>query len=345
MSNPLVRTLDAAKLYENAIVSIQLGIEDFKLSQTAVDEGGNPNRALSSVRNLYAGLLLLFKYKIATCVDSDELAYELIHNPPRDVLPHPDGNGGVVWKPEGRFQKTTIDVPKIEERFKSFEINVNWDAVKKIQECRNHLEHLHPNNTLGEVAGFVADLFPVLTDFITDELQEVPQTVLGSAWETMLQHTQFFMAQLESSIDSWTYAGIPDGMQEFLPECNCPQCGSKLLTASNDNIDAGDTVADDEDKFAFKCIACGEVGLFAPLLLDALEREFFYWPPDGDEPTHENCFDCNHDTYIISEQRCRWCESKLDYTECEICGDSLNQDDQDNYGLCSYHAYQASKYD
>lgn len=336
MSNASVKGLDVEKLYENAIISIQLGIEDFNLSQIPSEDGGNPNRALSSVRNLYAGLLLLFKFKITTCVDSDKLAYELIYNPPRDILPHPDGNGGVIWRPDDKFQKTTIDLPKIEERFKSFAINVNWDAVNKIRECRNHLEHLHPKNTLGEVAGFVADLFPVLTDFITNELQEVPKTVLGPAWEIMLQHTQFFIKQYNSCIDSWAYAGVPKGMQEFLLECSCPECGSKLLAASAENIDAGETVSDNDEKFKFKCIACGEVDLITPLLLAAFESEFFYWSPDGDEPTYEQCFSCGHDTFVISEQSCRWCEFELDYKFCKVCDNFLNQDDQDNGGYCGY---------
>ena len=51
MSNPGMKKLDAAKLYDNAVVSIQLGIEDFKLSQLDEHDGGNPLRALSSVRN------------------------------------------------------------------------------------------------------------------------------------------------------------------------------------------------------------------------------------------------------------------------------------------------------
>ena len=45
-------------LLENAKLSIQLGIEDFDLSEN--DE----NRKISSIRNSVAGLLLLYKYKL-----------------------------------------------------------------------------------------------------------------------------------------------------------------------------------------------------------------------------------------------------------------------------------------
>jgi hypothetical protein len=339
------KKLDAKKLYENAIVSIQLGIEDFKLSQLPESDGGNPFRALSSVRNLHAGLLLLFKYKIAISVNTDELAYELIHSPPNKILPHPDGSGGVTWQPEGRFKKSTIDVSEIKERFKNFGVTVDWTVVEKLQECRNHLEHLHPNNSLGEVAEFVADLFPVVRDFITSELHDFPQNVLGSAWDTMLKHKQFFSQQLINSLSSWEKAGVPAGMEEYLEHCSCPECGSKLLNASHMNLAAGETVSEDESLFNFICTSCGETELIAPLLIEALQREFFYWPPDGDEPTYEMCYQCGHETFLIAEQSCRWCECVLERKSCSICGEMLTQDEQDNEGLCSYHNYLSSKYD
>ncbi len=95
--------LDAEKLKENALTSIRLGIEDFQRSQLAKDQGGDPARALSAVRNLFAGILLLFKYKIAVSVDDPDDASVLIFNPP-EVLPQADGNGGIEWKPVGKFK-------------------------------------------------------------------------------------------------------------------------------------------------------------------------------------------------------------------------------------------------
>jgi len=46
-------------ILKNAIISIQLGIEDFLKTEK------DPRRALSAMRNLYAGVLLLFKEKLA----------------------------------------------------------------------------------------------------------------------------------------------------------------------------------------------------------------------------------------------------------------------------------------
>lgn len=343
MSNANKQTLDAQKLYENAIASIQLGIEDFELSQKPSNEGGNPARTLSSVRNLYAGMLLLFKYKIAISVESEDDAYQLIHNPPNKILPHPDGAGGIEWKPDGKFKPTTIDVSAIAERFKKFKIEVDWKAIEKLQLCRNELEHLHPRNTFGELASFVAELFPVLSDFITTELEEVPQDTLGHSWEIMLAHQTFYNQKVAECKSSWEEADIPNGILEFLQDCGCEECGSKLIRASLRSLEDEYSVERDEEKFNYQCISCGHIDLIAPVLMGAFETKFFYWPPDGDEPTYEACYFCHHDTFVISEQACRWCEYSLDYTECSLCGEALMQDDQDNDGLCGYCYHMAHK--
>lgn len=73
--------LDAEKLKENALTSIRLGIEDFQRSRLSLEQNGDPARALSAIRNLFAGVLLLFKYKIATSVDDPEV-------PPPSSLTH-----------------------------------------------------------------------------------------------------------------------------------------------------------------------------------------------------------------------------------------------------------------
>lgn len=332
--------LDAAKLRENALTSIRLGVEDFERCR---HPGGDPARALSAIRNLFAGVLLLFKYKIATCVDDPADAEALIFNPP-EVLPHSDGDGGIEWVPVGKFKPTTIDVVTIQKRFEAFEIDVEWAVIEKLQACRNHLEHLHPAHTLGEVADFVAELFPVLRDFIQTELEESPAAILGDAWQLMLLHHNFFADTTKRCEEAWAEACVPEGMEPWLKECKCPECGSTLLAPAQENLDAGDTVEYNDDRFQATCIACGYTVLIAPLMVDALEKAHSYDPRDGDEPSVEGCNQCGRGTFLIHEQSCLWCAAELEYTECEMCEESLGQEDQDNGGLCSYHAYSYEKF-
>lgn len=334
--------LDAEKLKENALTSIRLGIEDFQRTKQTEEQGGDPARALSAVRNLFAGILLLFKYKIAVSVDDPDDAPALIFNPP-EVLPQADGNGGVEWMPVGKFKKTTIDVATIKKRFEGFNIEVDWRAIDKMQECRNHLEHLHPANTLGEVAGFVADLFPVLREFIQAQLNERPAEVLAAAWPVMLAHHEFFSNTMATCAAAWGDAGIPELMKPWLEQCRCEGCGSSLLSPSQDDIEDGASVGHHERSFKYVCVACSHTSLIAPLMIKALNDAYDYDPRDGGESGVESCNSCGRSTFLIHKQRCLWCEAELDYKECSLCEEALGQGDQDNGGLCGYHAHVLEK--
>lgn len=330
--------LDAERLKENALTSIRLGIEDFQRAKQMKEQGGDPARALSAVRNLFAGILLLFKYKIAVSVDDPDDAPALIFTPP-EVMPQADGNGGVVWNPVGKFRKTTIDVATIKKRFEGFEIDVDWQAIEKMQECRNHLEHLHPANTLGEVADFVADLFPVLRDFIQTQLNEQPADLLATAWPVMLAHHEFFTNTMATCATAWGDAGVPELMQPWLDQCQCEECGSSLLRPNQDDIEDGSSVESQDKSFKYVCVACGHSDLIAPLMIKALNDAYDYDPHDGGEPGVEGCNHCDRSTFLIHEQHCLWCGAELDYKECLACEEVLGQGDQYNGGLCGYHAH------
>lgn len=334
--------LDAEKLKENALTSIRLGIEDFQRTMQTAEQGGDQARALSAVRNLFAGILLLFKYKIAVSVADPDDAQALIFNPP-EVMPQADGNGGVEWKPVGKFKKTTIDVATIKKRFEGFGIDVDWQAIEKMQECRNHLEHLHPANTLGEVAGFVADLFPLLREFIQTQLNEQPADVLATAWPVMLAHHEFFTNTMAKCVAAWGDAGVPELMQPWLDQCQCEECGSSLLSPSQEDIDDDASVKRQDESLKYVCVACGYSDLIAPLMIKELNDAYDYDVRDGGEPGVESCNECARSTFLIHAQHCLWCGAELDHEKCSLCEEPLRQDDQDNGGLCSYHAHVLDK--
>lgn len=330
--------LDAEKLKENALTSIRLGIEDFQRSLLTPEKNGDPARALSAIRNLFAGVLLLFKYKIATSVDDPDDAATLIFNPP-EVLPQADGNGGVEWQPVGKFKRTTIDVPTIKKRFESFHIEMDWVTIEKLQDCRNHLEHLHPANTLGEVSDFVAELFPILRDFVQSQMGEQPADLLGGAWPIMLGHHTFFMDTRAECVTAWNEADVPELMQHWLEQCQCEECGSSLIRPRAEHVDEAMSVERHDDQFKYVCVGCGHSDLIAPLMLKNLNEAYDYDPRDGGEPGIESCNSCQRDTFVINDQRCLWCGAQLDYLECIVCEEPLGQGDQYNSGLCGYHSH------
>lgn len=333
--------LDPVKLKENAITSIRLGIEDFQRSRAKPDAGGDPDRVLSSVRNIFAGVLLLFKYRIAISVNDPQNAHSLIFNPP-EVLPHADGQGGIVWKPVGKFRTTTIDMAMLKKRFTGFGIVMDWSVIEKMQEERNHLEHLHPASGVGIIAGLVADLFPVLRDFITNELHEAPAVLLGDTWATMLAHHDFHEATRQACKAAWENAQVPENMQPILLAAQCPDCGSPLICPSKEDNDEGATVEDDDHRFV--CMACDHRDKTVPLLEETL-LEFVggFDPYSGEEPPTDTCPDCDHETFVHGEAACFWCGYELRYKECAVCANGLSLDEQENHGLCGYHRYIAER--
>ncbi|WP_095077251.1 hypothetical protein [Pseudomonas sp. Irchel s3h17] len=335
--------LDVDFLQENALTSVRLGIEDFQRCRLDPGSGGDPARALSAVRNLFAGILLLFKFKIAISVADPCDAASLIFNPP-DIQPQADGAGGVEWTPVGRFKPTTIDVATIKKRFDGFNIEVNWEVINKLQTCRNHLEHLHPANTLGEVADFVAELFPILRDFIQTQLNEQPADLLGAAWQAMLEHHNFFVDTRAVCEAAWAEAGVPPRMLPWLEKCQCERCSSSLIRPPQDLLDGGASVEYQDETFTYLCLACGHADLIVPVMMKMLDKSHEYDPRNGEEASVEQCFECNRGTFVIAEQHCLWCEAELDYDRCSLCEEPLRQEDQHNDGLCGYHAHTYEKY-
>jgi hypothetical protein len=129
----------------------------------------------------------------------------------------------------------------------------------------------------------------------------------------------------------------------WLESCKCQKCGSTLLAASVENLDAGETVEYNDESFQATCIACGHMELIVPLMMRELGKAHRYDPYDGDEPTLENCCACKREAFAIHDQQCLWCSSELEYFECSLCEEPLRQEDQDNGGYCSYHAHAFEK--
>lgn len=320
-------TFDSDKLLENAITSIRLGVEDFLLSQKKPSAGGDTGRTLSAVRNLYSGTLLLFKYRIATKVENGDL---LIF----DLEPVADGKG---FKFIPRKNKRTLDFDGIRSRFKAFGIKTDWKALDTIQKERNAIEHLHSEESAGAVGKFLADLFPVLRDFITDELGDVPAELLGGTWQSMLEHHAFFDMNLKACNQAWEKAGIPREMKASLVMSVCEQCGSPLIQPADNGTAKPAEIEEDHN---YVCLACSHQGETLPLLEESLlEILGGFNPFNGDAPPTANCPTCRHETFSVEHQECFWCGLRLQEAGCAVCGEGLSLEEQRLGALCDRHRY------
>ncbi|NIG19234.1 hypothetical protein F3J37_11180 [Pantoea sp. Al-1710] len=333
------KILNRERLLDNALSSVRLGIEDYKF---ATQPNGDPARALSSFRNLLSGVLLLFKYRISTSVKSAEDAAALIYVP-HEVKPIVLDSGDVKWTPQ--LTKNTIETTAIQSRLQMLGIEIDWAVITKIKERRNELEHLHPSNTLGELTTIIAELFPVIRDFIEQHLYQTPTQLLGDTWLIMLEVSNFYQDTKKTCITRWEKYGIPARMMPYIEEASCGVCGSTLITPSPEILPLELNVSEDYREFRYSCLECNFTALISTLLLEALDNDYAINPFNGDEPRVLECIECGLESYVPEEDVCFWCEYTRTHEECAVCHNYLSIDEQEFNGLCSYHANLAFKDD
>jgi hypothetical protein len=113
-------------LFENAVASIRMGVEDFRQQ--------DHNRDISAARNFYAGVLLLAKEALVRAAPQADP--DLVIG--ARVKPVPDGHGGIEMQQVGH---TTIDFHQIGERARDYGISLDQSALKALNKIRNDMEH------------------------------------------------------------------------------------------------------------------------------------------------------------------------------------------------------------
>lgn len=323
----LLRKMDT--ILKNAIASIQLGVEDFR--------SGDERRSLSAVRNMTAGILLLFKEKLRQLspASSDEVLIK------KSIRPTRNAGGGVTFQGEG---KKTVDVQEIKERFRSLGVEADFGRVDEVILLRNDIEHYRTGATAETIKVVLAKSFVVIRDFIAAELNEDPADLLGEpTWGTLLEENDVYereLAACRAALDEvdWDSAA----MEQIAHNVRCQHCGSDLVRPIDPHVEH-------HYQLELRCSSCGKESSFDEVIEPAV-RDFYEWETyvamtdGGNQPT-ATCYECGKETFIIGEGKCIACRGELEFTECAICGEGLGPDDQDNNGLCGYHAWQAQKDD
>lgn len=320
-------------LLENAVVSIQLGLEDF----ASEDE----RRTISAVRNLYAGVLLLCKEVLRQLSppDSNDL---LIRAKKKAVK---DENGNVRLVGAGR---KTIDRAEIEETFKQLQLNVDLSNLRRLGEIRNDIEHLHAGHAPALIQEAIADAMPIIRDVIVKELNEEPSGLLGQeAWEVLLKEARVFGEEqqaCQASFDAIDWRS--DTLKEASKFFQCPNCSSTLIR--NDNA-----IATEPWELELVCSKCGEQAdvdiVIEAALKESLQAGNHIAAMQGGGPVLEECPDCLKETFVMGEDTCLnpGCDFSLAGYECAFCGETLTLDDY-RFGdrkLCNYCAHVMSKDD
>lgn len=312
-----------SSILTNAIDSIQLGLEDYR--------NNDSRRALSAVRNISAGILLLFKEKLRQLspANSDEV---LIKN---NIFPYQDTDGNVIFKGKGN---KTVDVQQIKDRFKSLDIEVNWKPFDDVINLRNNIEHYYTDKAPAVINEIVSKSFLIIRDFCEDHLQEDLVDLLGEqSWSIFLEVEEFY--QNEKKVCQESFSRIDwgfDTLKGIAKDIQCPKCQSELIMSN------GVHTYIPSYAMPLSCKACFHEFDFEDSLEEYISEAFahdnYLAVADGGDNPYDDCPECYKSTYVFKEEQCLACGYKSKYKECAICSEPLSLEEayEDN-NYCSYH--------
>lgn len=315
-------------LLSNATHSIRTGVEDY--------QEGSQARLLAAVRNIHAGILLLYKEALRRLSpnNSNEVLVKAKISPSRDVA------GNIVFVGTG---KKTVDVQQIKDRFAELKISTDWLRFNRITDMRNEIEHYYTKAEKKALESVISDAFVIIRNFMTAELKEDPLAILGdTTWEALLKISEVYEAERAECEEmlmrvDWKSEVLKEGIFDL----TCPSCSGSLLRPD------GDCTAYSEG-MGLQCRICGEVcsaSDFVPRAIAfALERYSYESLKDGGDEPYALCPVCNLESYIMAEHQCAHCGESVEQT-CDRCGSEIPASELHCAPLCGYCEYMMSKDD
>lgn len=275
-------------LYENAIESIEVGVEDY--------ESPDPGRAASAVRNFFAGVLLLLKEKLRLESPSDS-GGALIYS----KIVFKKTSKGVMFFGSG---KNTVDVQQVIERFNNLCLSLNHAPLKRLQEIRNDVEHgdasKHSEQKMQEA---IANTFALVTQVLIEHLGKKPaQEFREHIWNVMLNESNNYALienQCMESFDRLTDVHpIP---LAILRKMECDECGSSLIKMKTEGYLDGE----------IECCSCGRTSaiedIMPALISSKLAGQIYEAYNDGSDPPIATCETCLRETWYVLDDTCLLC--------------------------------------
>jgi hypothetical protein len=315
-------------LFENAISSIRMGFEDYRQQDA--------DRDVSAVRNFYAGVLLLTKEALIRVAPNADPMLVIGGK----IKPVPNGVGGIDMQ---RVGHSTVDFQQIAERAKDFGVQLDRNALRRLNTIRNDMEHHYTSETVAGIREAISRGFPVVASLLR-QMEEDPIELLEDVWSGMLETKVFYEHQLAEA------RATLNKVKWFSPSINvtsfrCDDCQSELV----EQTDPGNDV---QKAVELHCKSCGSFDDIDDAIERAVERLFGIdsyirvKETGGPGPVY-TCPSCERETLLEEEGGCASCGEAVDYTsECMRCGKSISlQDFLDGMdeGLCSYCAYITDK--
>ena len=306
-------------LLQNAIESIQVGVEDFKAATRP--------RLLSAVRNIQAGILLLFKEKLKQLSPVDSKDALMMAK----ILPFRDKSGKIAFVGIGA---KTVDTQQIRDRFDALGIKTDWKRLERINEVRNDVEHRYPQLDQKALEGVISDSFLLVRDFVAKELADDPLTLLGpETWQAMLEVAEVHQREKQECETLLQNANWPSPIvAKDILDLHCPACSGDLLKPLEDS----------GGEISLQCSSCGEEqspeSYVPDVLASALRHEACVAMDDGGDPPVVRCPECGEKAFLTEEWRCVLCGAEPE-RKCSLCGNSIPVEElflSPHCGYCEY---------
>lgn len=305
-------------LLGNAVSSIQIGIEDYRST--------DPRRMLSAIRNLTAGILLLFKERLRELSPPDSGDVLIMHS----IQPARGSDGSI------RFigaKRRTVDVQQIRERFDALQVRVDWKRFESIAEARNSAEHFCLQLPESRIKEILSDAMHIMHGFIRHELQREPVELLGvETWGVLLRIGEIHSEELATCAAA--RMGIDWGNDISAAVSNdlrCAGCESRLLKPTHST---SGTLSSRQ----FSCVACGMSSAYCDLIEAAVGRHFFadlyHAHTRGGEMPVGSCSACGKEAFIYDYGVCAACGSAESVLPCQSCGEAFEKEELDDDDVC-----------
>jgi len=304
-------------MLKNAIDSISIGIEDLWCK----DE----RRVSSALRNIFAGILLLYKEHLRQLSPEDS----------NDVLIKSDlrfsrEEGQIVVTGTG---KRTVDVGQIIQRYSQLGLPIDQRAIERLQSMRNQLEHDAPKETPEQIQTALAESMHLIEEAMGYLELEPREHFDSKIWAFLLQESSLGESRRKACRESREELEVhPDIRDEFLG-IECPACDSDLVCASGDF----------PDDFDLTCQFCGEELTTSEVFADLVSQKFgiseYELAKDGGIPLIDICSSCQVEVFYLPKSVCLLCRETLKTVECGMCGTGLDSVTERENGACSGCSY------
>lgn len=292
-------------LIENAKGSIRIGIEDYFLAKEKHDRD-KKFRMISALRNIYAGILIMFKERLLR-LSTDRCL----------IFLESDKKSNEAWLNKKTLNRKakTVYVKDIKKLFEKFHVDYEEEYLDQLNQARNELEHFSADVSDDYLEELLVKAHHIILDFINGfEDETIENWIDRDQWERIEQSYQLVQEEKKRIEKEYMiFCFFSEESEVRMKHSVCPHCSSSLLIPTGKKHDP-----------VMECCYCKEK--YSPVEIIKSEHDEHYNIKSGSGPTLGICPECYEETLeedgdemIFKCDNCGYVQSNC----CEYCGSSI----------------------